>query len=969
MRKINATIGTLLIVLQVAGQAKPLIDTGMLGNWPYILPYNNNVSLSADGHYVAYIIKNWPVGQATLSVQDLRSNWKKSVTVGKNSRIAFFSADSRKLCWQQGDSIWLQQAGSDQSQLLGVSRNISYPRAAPGKWVAIPSPRDNGFCLINLLSGKLLTFQGVMKHSWAPDGRNILLSTAEGSLKWLNLVTGKELLFVGAKEYVLSPTGENLLLMTEKEGVRILQWVDNKSGLPVTIWTGQGGELPGGYVYDKTGEQVAFHVRSAEGEQAIWYYKQGTDSAQLRADDGSTGFATDLHIAGVNSFSDNGRWLFFRVRKKISPLPVERVVTAVDIWSYRDEILNPAETRGVKAYHDYAAVLDIAGKNIQLLEWHEDERISPTLGNFLLLRKGGNIFWGNWWFHNEPESVWLVSLEDGKRKLIRKSEIGSVNIGFTWSPNGRWIYYWDPALRNYFVVNPQTGNTINLTASLPFFLEDDMAQEITPLPVGLVGWYPDDSLVLIYDNYDIWRLDPSGRRAPVNVTGNYGRQQGTELRLVKDNKETFQPDEELLLWGFNALTKHNGFFRVRLDKPGVPDLLTMAAYSYYMRVPDSYSTSLVPLIGGEGKNKRWIVMRQSATEYPNLFVSKDLKQFIPLTNLQPHKEYNWLTAEPVSWRMYNGQQSTGVLYKPENFDATKKYPVIFNYYEKFSQRCYQFPLPGLTTDNINIPWFVSRGYLVFTPDIHYTVASKPGGMTIREAAYNAVASAAEHLALRPYVDKNRMAIQGHSFGGQETVGIITQTDMFAAAAEVAGTVDQISAYLTLVTTDNREDAIEKSHKQDLPQTRMGVTPWEQPDLFRRNSPVLHADKITTPLMIVHNKKDGAVNFRQGVEMYMAMRRLGKPCWLLQYDNSGHVLDDKNDALDYTIRLTQYFDHHLKDMPAPRWMTGNSLAPYKGRNNLYGLDPDGDCCKKCKVCEKWINKKTNNNQQVTSLPLH
>lgn len=384
-----------------------------------------------------------------------------------------------------------------------------------------------------------------------------------------------------------------------------------------------------------------------------------------------------------------------------------------------------------------------------------------------------------------------------------------------------------------------------------------------------------------------------------------------------------------------------------------------------------------PLSAGEGKNKRWIVTRESATEYPNFYVSKDLRQFTPLTNLQPQRVYNWLTTEVVSWRMYNGQLSTGILYKPENFNPTKKYPVIFNYYEKFSHRCFQFAMPGLTTDNINIPWFVSRGYLVFTPDIQYAVAGLPGGMTISEAAYNAVASAADYLAQRPYVDKNKMAIQGHSFGGHETNGIITQTNLFAAAAEGAGYSDHVSAYLSL--TNLNEDGItdEWDNKIDHFNQRMGATPWERPDLFRKNSPVQNANKVTTPLLIFHNRKDGSVNFRQGVEMYMALRRLGKPCWLLQYDNSGHMLANKKDALDYTIRLTQYFDHYLKGTPAPQWMTMNMLAEYKNKNNLYELDPRGNCGKDCKVCKEWNEKeisrvardyKNNDEKQVSTTNL-
>jgi len=195
-----------------------------------------------------------------------------------------------------------------------------------------------------------------------------------------------------------------------------------------------------------------------------------------------------------------------------------------------------------------------------------------------------------------------------------------------------------------------------------------------------------------------------------------------------------------------------------------------------------------------------------------------------------------------------------------------------------------------------------------------------------------------------------MAIMVHIFGGHETNAIITQSHLFAAAAEVAGYSDHFSAYLTLVGVP-----VEKDHKIDHFNQRMGATPWERPDLFRRNSPILNADKVTTPLLIVHNKKDGSVNFRQGVEMYMALRRLGKPCWLLQYDNSGHALTDEKDALDYTIRLTQYFDHYLKGTPAPQWMTMHTLGGYKWRNNLYTLAPDGNCGKDCKVCKAWNEK--------------
>jgi dipeptidyl aminopeptidase/acylaminoacyl peptidase len=837
---------------------------------------------------------------------------------------------------------------------LGVANTISYHINAKGEWVILSANKD--LKLLNMITGKERQFASIKSHKWFGDGNQLLLVTAEGELKILNLATGKEHSFSGVKDYTLNPDEKSILFVTkksERSNELCLQSISLEGERSVTIWTGNAGEKPGNYVFDKAGEQLAFSSQSQVGVVCIWYYKAGQPVATMKIDDKTVGLGRSLHISGLRAFSGNGRWLFFNMRKQFKLLSKEAVTTPVDIWSYQDETLYPAQSGNKAAFRDYATVLEVSSNRAQLLEQEDDEKITILAEDHVILQKGGTADRiGPWWPYSEPLSIWLLSLKNGKRKLI----IQTRDLDFTSSisPHGRWMYYWDPDQNNYFNVSNFTGQSINLTEKIPFSLIDDIHQLVDTRPVGIAGWYTGDSAMLIYDNYDIWKLDPAGKKRPVNITGGYGRKHKIKLRLVYGNKNDYHGNEEILLTGFDVETKYNGFFSIKLDKPGDPELLTMGPYTYCQTTvyKQSFSGGMPPLQGGSGKNKRWVVMRESAMDYPNYFVSKDLKQFTPLTNLQAHKAYNWLHTEVICWTMYDGKLNYGVLYKPDNFDSTKKYPVIFNYYEKYSQRCYQFPVPGLTTDNINIPWFVSRGYLVFTPDIQYTVASQPGGMTISEAACNAVASAAEYLTQRPYIKKSCLAIQGHSFGGHETNAIITQTNLFAAAAQVAGYSDHVSAYLTLTGFP-----VEKEHKIDHFNQRMGATPWERPDLFRRNSPVLNVDKVATPLLIVHNKNDGSVNFRQGLEMYMAMRRLGKPSWLLQYDNSTHVLRDKKDAQDYTIRLTQYFDHYLKEAPAPLWMTMNTLASYKDKNNLYELDSTGNCGNNCRVCRKW-NARSN-----------
>jgi dipeptidyl aminopeptidase/acylaminoacyl peptidase len=324
----------------------------------------------------------------------------------------------------------------------------------------------------------------------------------------------------------------------------------------------------------------------------------------------------------------------------------------------------------------------------------------------------------------------------------------------------------------------------------------------------------------------------------------------------------------------------------------------------------------------------WIVQRMTATEAPNYYLTTDFKNYIPISDVQPQKSYNWLTAEVIKWQQKDGTIGKGILYKPENFDPRKKYPIIFHCYEKMVHEVYQFPTPELANGPINIPWFVSRGYLVFTPDIEFVIG-KPG-----QSAFKTLVSAAELLSRRPYVDSKKMGIQGHSFGGFETNYLITHTHIFSAAAEGAGVCDFISGYGSL-----RGSGISCQYLYETSQNRLAATLWQRPNLYINNSPILMADKITTPLLIMHNKKDENVPWNQGVELFTALRRLGKKVWMLQYDEGYHVVYGK-DLLDYTLRLTQFFDFYLKDQPPPIWMAGTIPARLKGIEPGYELDLSG-----------------------------
>ena len=325
---------------------------------------------------------------------------------------------------------------------------------------------------------------------------------------------------------------------------------------------------------------------------------------------------------------------------------------------------------------------------------------------------------------------------------------------------------------------------------------------------------------------------------------------------------------------------------------------------------------------------RWIVVRHNSEEAPNYFITEDFKTFKALTHFTPEEKYNWLKTELINWKLPEGNPSQGILYKPENFDSTKQYPVLVVIYEQYSHRLNKYLFPGHTDAFINVPWFVSRGYLVFMPDLHFQIGK------MFEMANNSIVSAMQALTKLPYVDSQRMALIGHSWSGRIVYNTLSHTNLFAAAIAGAGWSDAVSGALTLVGSGYRL----KSSYLGNEEQRQEATLWEQPERYIASSPVFRANKITTPLIIFHGMTDD-LPWEQGIEMFVALRRNGKRVWMLQYDNGDHGVAGQ-DAVDYTIRITQFFDHYLNSKLPPKWMTEGIRNSKRGIETGYELDSSG-----------------------------
>ncbi len=518
------------------------------------------------------------------------------------------------------------------------------------------------------------------------------------------------------------------------------------------------------------------------------------------------------------------------------------------------------------------------------------------------------------WSISTGTDIYKVALKDGKRELLFKNYNGFARV----SPKGKYLILYNKDDLNWYTYDLELKKLTNLTGGLTVnFWDEKNDNPSEPYPYGIEGWTKDDKEVILYDAYDIWKFNAATGNATC-ITANSGRTNNITYRVINTDKEKrfFESNERLLLSLFNNKTKDEALAYTKLNEVKTPKAL-------FNEVPFKFD-----VIAKAKEGNTILFEKSNFATTPDLWVTKnEWKTSKQLSHINPQMaDYNWGTSELVNWTAFDGQQMEGLLYKPEDFDPNKKYPMMIYFYETHSDELNQHYAPSPSWSIINIPFYVSRGYLVFCPDTHYT-AGLPG-----ESAYNCIVSGAQAMAKNSWVDADNMAIQGQSWGGYQVAYLVTRTNMFKAAGSGAPVSNMTSAYggIRWSTGSSRQ------LQYEMGQSRIGGTLWDCPELYIANSPLFKADRIETPLLIMHNDNDGAVPWYQGIELFMAMRRLQKPVWMLQYNQEEHNLRKRVNRKDLSIRLQQFFDHYLKGDPISEWMENGLPAVRKGKTMGYDL---------------------------------
>jgi dipeptidyl aminopeptidase/acylaminoacyl peptidase len=766
-----------------------------------------------------------------------------------------------------------------------------------------------------------------------PDGKD----KKEGSdLIIRNLLTGVEKTFPFVTEYALSKNGKQVVFTSpgskKDKSVKAGVFLYNTEKGSLKTLVALKGNFKG-FVFDNENEQVAFlgettPEKTEIKDYNIYYNSPTLDTAQVLVDNEIDGLPAKWTLSGDGnlSFSKEGNRLFFGIaplKKAKDTSLVEFEHAKVDIWGYKDDYLQPMQLKNSdrEAKRNYLAVIDVFNSDPRVvpladLKMAETSIVKEGDASYVLASSDfGNRLQAQW-TGSTIRDYYMVDVKTGTRKKILSGLTGAAMA----SPAGNYVIYFDKATGLWNSYSIATGKVVTLVTPVKVsFADEDNDVPAEASAYGIAGWTEEDKQVLIYDRYDIWSFSPDGKSPAKNITNNYGRQNKITFRYEQvDPEERFiTRKDDVWLEAFNNTTKENGFYRTHIGDSKTPELVVMAKFKY---------AALVKAKDAE----KYIYDKGNYTSSPNVYVSNDLKTETKLsnTNLQ-QQNFNWGTAELVKWTTPKGYTSEGILYKPENFDPAKKYPMIVYFYEKLSEGLYNYVPPAPTPSRLNISFFVSNGYLVFAPDISYE-KGYPG-----KSAEEFINSGVESLKKNSWVDGTKIGIQGQSWGGYQVAHLITRTNMYAAAWAGAPVVNMTSAYggIRWETGMNRQFQYEKT------QSRIGATLWEKPELYIENSPLFSLPKVSTPVVIMSNDADGAVPWYQGIEMFTALKRLGKPAWLLNYNNEAHNLVLRQNRKDIQIREQQFFDYYLKGAKAPVWMTSGIPAVDKGKNWGFELTDD------------------------------
>lgn len=849
----------------------------------YVYDRGTDVNLSSNSEYAVFKIKP----QLAL-VKDLRRQKKKKEELPK-------------------DSLGIVSLSTGSIRKYPNVLTYKVPEKA-GNWLAYTTEKSHA------KSDSTSKSKKKVKKQNEENGYELIIESLDGSTQYS---------FPYVKEYTFTENGSMLAFSStgddslHKAGVYVWEMGKNT---PTVVYQGHSKHKYTQLSFAKTNNKLAWiadldtNSKTQVRLPKLFLWKTGDTVASMIVDENNQPGPSNWLVNGFYkpTFSQNGEKLFFGTNPKAivadTTLLPEEVVN-VEVWHWKDKHLQTQQkvTLDRDRKKAYLAVYHVnSQKSVQLgtTHWETIELVNKGDANFVLAKSTANYSHEHWdW--NPKQDVATIDLSSGKLSVVKEKLEGNART----SPKGKYVYWFSNPDSAWFAYDTQQLKLHQLTSNQEVSFTDETDDHPDfPRPYGLAGWTENDAKIVIYDRYDLWEF------APGATTG----KKLTDGRATKDVYRYVSLDPEAdhitispatLVRSFNEKTRRTGFYQ-----------LTTSTTPKRLYEVDA---KLGPQILKAKDSNKVLFTQETFKDYPNWYLtSTSIEKPTRITDANPQQaEYSWGSVEHVNWKAGDGTNLEGLLYKPENFDPSKKYPLMVYYYEKNADNIHSHFVPKPIRSYINFSYFASNEYLIFVPDIVYQIGH-PG-----KSAYNCLIPGVLQLINQGFVDEERIGISGHSWGGYQTAYLITETNLFKAAEAGAPVVNMTSAYGGI----RWDSGLTRQAQYERTQSRIGGTLWEKPFEYIENSPLFFAPKVQTPLLMMHNDEDGAVPWYQGIEFYMALKRLNKPVWMLNYNGEKHGLGKRQNMKDFTIRLYQYFDHYLKDAPAPAWMTEGLPMIEKGIN--------------------------------------
>jgi len=807
-----------------------------------------------------------------------------------------------------------------------------------------------GMALLNTASGEAVSIADVQSFAFSADGRWLAYHRFEARgeegeqeaagrqpgtvLVIRELSSGDEVNVAAVRSFAFERDGAHLAYAVASpdnagDGLYIRR-VGEDLGAPVTVDARSFGH----YVqltWAATGPALAFvaAIEDKDGEPGkgtvmLW---NGLDTTELvRSDDAPAGWF--VPTTNALRWSKDGERLFFGWRPvrddehdklegaaeaaeseedgPFDPYDTEAILAgrAVDVWHWLDPRINTQQKvlwnrekdrTYTNVYHlDTGNIVPLADPSVPAVTIPENDRVAMASSDV-------PYQWESTWTGGNSDA-YVVDLTTGDRTMVAERLDGNASL----SPGGRFaVFYRDGA---YFLYDIALGEPRDLTERLGVPIANEDHDYPNPAPgYGLGGWTEDDAAVLVYDKYDIWVI-PTDGSTPWCLTEGQGRTETRVFRVIDTDPDqvAIGATDELLLSSYHDLNKGFGFYTARADRPGVTRLIEEDKMFRFLAKADDADTVLFT--------------RQDYDEFPDLWVADDTTLANPrkLTDVNPNiAEFAWGTSELTEWLSVDGTPLQGVVIKPGNYEEGKRYPVLVYYYRFFSQRLHEFNQPAVN-HRPSFPLYASNGYVVFLPDVRFEVG-RPGFSSTKS-----VVPGVQHLIDIGIADPDAIALHGHSWSGYQTAFMVTQTHIFKTAIAGAPVGNMTSAYSGI----RLGSGLARQFQYEMTQSRLSGSLWDARDDYIDNSPVFFADKIETPMLILHGDVDDAVPWEQSIELYLAMRRNGKETVFLQYNDEPHHPQTYANKLDWAVKMKEWIDHYLKGTPAPAWISEG--IPYRGR---------------------------------------